>query len=157
MIKVTEYSFYNKWVQDMLWNYLNPSDIHWTCTKLDAMRQVQAQYDLKECYFIGSEEHNFLFRIVQRNPFVAEPHIMGDGTVLRSVTAEAYRIVFSKGVQRINVYTQYPKITRIMKRFGLQYVGTIPKSHLDRGSLVDVDLLTITKDEYERTRFARDS
>lgn len=151
MSDVQEYSFYDDWVQETLWKHIVPSDIHWACSKLEAMKQVQSMCDVGECYFIGDKEANFLLRIVVRNPFVIEPHIMGNGRRMREVITGAYPLVFAKGVKRINLYTQHISIARIMRKMGYSLVAVIPASHLHDGELVDVAVLTYTKEDYERT------
>lgn len=148
MTKIQEYSFNDSWVQDMLWKYLNPSDLHWTCNKLSAIKLVESAWNLGECFFLGCKASDFLVRICIRNPFMIEPHIMGNGLYIREGLRQAVPLVFSRGIQSIVLYTQYPAIARITEKMGFTKIGVIPRAHFQGGELLDCTVLSLTKDNY---------
>lgn len=149
---IQEMSFYDPWVQDMLWVHMSPQDIHYRMTRLQAMNYLEQTFNSGDMYYLGDPSKHVLIRVVVRNPFVVEPHIMGNGRRLREATLEAIPIGFAKGAESIINYTQYDQLRRIYERIGFTHVATIPKSHFQDGKPVDIHVLTLTKEAYERNQ-----
>lgn len=144
--------FDDPWVVAMLRQYLEPSDLHWSLDLDTAVAIVGHEVAAGNCYFLGNKDDHVLIRVVVRNPYVVEPHVMGNGRKFRNAIRDAVPIGFSLGADRINIYTQYPSISRIVSKFGFKTIAVIPQSHLHCRELVDIEVLTLTKDDYERTR-----
>ncbi len=137
------------WVHDMLRKYVNPQDLHWSFDLDEAVRNCLYQAQAGDSLFLGSKEDNFLFRLVVRNPFVLEPHVMGDGTKIRRMVRAGEPMVFEKGFHSIMQYTQYAQHVRIFKQLGYKHVATIPSCHLQDGLLYSVAVLCKDRREYD--------
>lgn len=132
-------------VQDFLWRYIEPEDIRYDYTRLDAVRYVQDQINAGAQWLIGDMEAGLVFRCVMRNPRLMEPHIMGNPARLRSLLPSALALVWARGVSRVMVWTQHAPIARIVARLGFTHEATLRRAHLRGGELLDLHVLTLEK------------
>lgn len=142
---IEEFSIDDNWMQEFLWQYLVPSDIRYDYNKLDAMAYVRTQVRNGDCVLVGSREHRVVFRCVSHNPKVLEPHIMGNGVYVRSVTKAAIPVAWELGYEKIVVWTQYQALAAAMINIGFSQDAVIPRYHLHNGDLVDTHVLSYTK------------
>lgn len=147
-MKIEEFDIDDPWLQDFLWQYLVPSDIRHDYTKLDALAFIRTRAKAGEMVFIGCKESRVVFRCVEHNPKVIEPHIMGNGLRVRSVTKGAIPVAWALGYERIVVWTQYKALAAAMTNIGFSEDAVIPRYHLHNGELLDLHVLSITKGDH---------
>ncbi len=133
------------WVQEFLWQHLEPTDIRHDYTKYDVVKYVHDCVINGDTVLAGNKEAGVMFRCVRRNPLVLEPHIMGNGMRMRSVTKAAIPMAWSLGYERIMVWTQYPQIAAAMLSVGFTQDASIPRCHLQNGQLMDLHVLSLEK------------
>lgn len=132
-------------VQDFLWHYLVPTDFRHDYTRLDAIKEVERQVYAGDCQLWGDMDANFMFRCMTRNPKVIEPHIMGDGMLIRTAFKEGLPIVWSLGYEKVVVWTNLESIAHIMARYGFR-CDRLPRMHMGPGGeLLDQFVLTLEK------------
>ena len=132
-------------VQDFLWHYLEPSDFRYDYTKLDAIKEVERQVYAGDCQLWGDMGANFMFRCTTRNPRVIEPHILGDGMLIRTAFKEGLPIAWSLGYEKVVVWTNLESIANIMARYGFR-CDRLPRMHMGpSGELLDQFVLTLEK------------
>lgn len=149
-VHLEEFDIDDPWLQDFLWQHLVPSDVRCDYTKLDAMAHIKAKAKVGEMVFIGCKQSGVVMRCVENNPKVIEPHVMGNGLRMRSVTKAAIPAAWNLGYERIVVWTQYKAIARAMLSLGFNQDAVIPQYHLHDGQLLDVYVLSLTKgDDHE--------
>lgn len=130
-------------VQTFLWEYLDPTDVRHDYTKLDAMKEIERQVYNGDCILFGDMAERFMFRVFVRNPRVCEPHIMGDGTKIRSGTEQGLQIAWAEGFEQVVVWTQHAKIARIMEHIGFTLRAHLPQMHMGlNGEMFDCYALT---------------
>lgn len=147
-MNIEEFDIDDNWLQEFLWQYLVPTDIRHDYTKLDAMAHIRSKAKAGETVFIGCKESRVVFRCVQHNPKVIEPHIMGNGLRVRSVTQAAIPVAWHLGYEKIVVWTQHQALARAMTSIGFNQDAIIPRYHLHNGDLLDLYVLSITKGEH---------
>jgi hypothetical protein len=134
-------------VQDFLWTYIEPTDFRHDYTRLDAIKEVERQVYDRTCQLWGDLDANFVFRCVVRNPKVIEPHIMGDGRVIRTAFSEGLPKVWSMGFEKVVIWTHLGSIARIMERFGFR-CDQLPRMHMGpSGELLDQYVLTMERQD----------
>lgn len=146
-IHLEEFDIKDPWLQEFLWTHLVASDVRSDFTKLDAMASIKAKALAGECVFIGCKNSNVVMRCMENNPKVIEPHIMGNGLRMRSVTRAAIPVAWDLGYERIVVWTQYEQIARAMRSVGFNQDAVIPQYHLHDGKLLDIYVLSLSKGE----------
>lgn len=144
-MNIEEIDINDPWLQEFLWQHLVPSDIRHDYTKLDAMAFIIARAKTGQTVFIGCKESGVVFRCVEHNPKVIEPHIMGNGLRVRSVTKAAIPVAWKLGYEKIVVWTQHRALASAMRNIGFTQDAVIPRYHLHNGDLLDVYILSITK------------
>jgi hypothetical protein len=144
---IQEFDHTDPWLQEFLWQHLVPGDIRHDYTKADALAHVMNLARIGETVFVGCKESGVVFRCVEHNPKIIEPHIMGNGIRVRSVTKGAIEVAWRLGYEKIVVWTHYPALARAMISIGFSEDAVIPRYHLHNGQLVDVHILSITKGE----------
>lgn len=144
-MKIEEFDINDNWLQEFLWQYLVPSDIRHDYNKLDALAHIRQRARTGETVFIGCKESRVVFRCEQHNPKILEPHIMGNGMRVRSVTQAAIPAAWRLGYEKIVVWTQHQALARAMTSIGFSQDAIIPRYHLDHGDLLDLYVLSITK------------
>lgn len=149
------YEYGDPWLQDLLWNNLNPTQVFQKegYSKYDMMKYFESLVNAG-CYtFFGSKKAGVVLRNYYPNPYVVEPHIVGNGIHIRTLLKVGVDYSFtSTKVTKINIYTHLPSINHICTRLGFSHEGTISKTYLEHGSLRDVFILGISKQDYELTR-----
>jgi hypothetical protein len=148
-MQIQEFDIDDLWLQEFLWQYLVPSDIRHDYNKLDAMAHIRNKAREGDTVFIGCRESRVVFRCVQHNPKVVEPHIMGNGLRVRSVTQAAIPVAWALGYEKIVVWTQYPALAKAMLSIGFAQDAVIPRYHLHQGELLDLHVLSITKGDHD--------
>lgn len=149
-MNVEQLSIDDPWVMEFLEQYLEPQDIRHDYTMADAIGFVRNQVGWGNCLLVGCKESRVMFRCMAANPKVLEPHIMGNGLRIRSVTKAAIPIAWSLGYEKIAVWTQHRALAAAMINIGFTHDATLPKYHLHDGDLLDLHILSITKgDQHE--------
>jgi hypothetical protein len=133
-------------VQAFLWQYLEPSDFRHDYTRLDAIKEVERSMYEGTTRLWGDLSANFMFRCVLRNPKVLEPHIMGDGMLIRSAMEQGLPIVWAMGVEKVAIWTQHERIARILQKCGFTSEATVRGLHMGPGGeLLDLYVMTMEK------------
>ena len=133
-------------VQDFLWAHLEPSDFRHDYTRLDAIKEVERQVYAGDCQLWGDLQSGLVFRCSVRNPKVLEPHIMGDGVLIRSGLQQGVVKAWQLGFEKVAIWTHHEKIARIVEKCGFTKVGNMPGLHMDKnGALADLYCLTMEK------------
>ena len=134
-------------VQQFMWEHIEPTDIRWDYTKLDAMKLLEIQVYDGTVQLWGDLDVGLVFKTVQRNPKVIEPHIMGNGLYFRSAMEQGVALAWKLGYEKVAIWTQYEKIVRIVAKCGFSLEARIPKIHQGpSGELLDLYVLTREKD-----------
>lgn len=147
-MNIEQFNIKDPWVQEFLWHHLTPADFRFDYTKLDAINTVYREVLAGDCMLVGCRESEVMFRCVSRNPKVLEPHIMGNGLRIRSVTRAAIPMAWDLGYERIIVWTQYAQIAGLMQSLGFKQDACVPKSHLQDEQLMDTYALSIEKGDW---------
>lgn len=145
---IEEFSIDDDWMQEFLWQYLVPSDIRFDYNKLDALAFIRTQARSGDCVFVGCRESRVVFRCVQANNKILEPHIMGNGMRVRSVTKAAIPVAWNLGYEKIVVWTQYQALAAAMVNIGFTKDAVIPRYHLHNGVLHDTIVLSLDKGQH---------
>ncbi len=139
-------SLRNQALQDFLWAHLDPSELRWDYSKLDAMAELTRQEQADECQFWGDLSAPFVFRAFLPNPKVLEPHVMGDGRFFREALRQGLPIAWDMGVEVVRVWTQHDQLARIAWKCGFSFEAKHRGMMLAAdGSLIDVISLTMTR------------
>lgn len=100
-------------------------------------------------WFFGSEAERFVYRVVQPNPYVIEPHYLGCMKKLRELQPVALKWLWENTtVKKINIYTTRKASVRIQQRFGYKLEGTITDTFLEDGKLLDLYVLGLSREAY---------
>ena len=133
-------------VQDFLWRFIEPADFRHDYTRLDAIKEVERQVYDGRCQLWGDLHAGLMFRCSLRNPKVLEPHIMGDGMLIRSGLQQGARIAWGMGIERLAIWTHHEQIARIVEKCGFKLTGRMPGLHMQpNGELADLYCLTMEK------------
>jgi hypothetical protein len=136
----------NPAVIEFLWQHLEPHDLRWDFTRLDAINDVTRSVMGGDAFLLGDLEVGVVFRVVARNPKVIEPHIMGDGTKIRSAADMAVDVAWSLGYEKIVIYTQHDVLSRILQKIGFTHHVKLPGIHMgEGGQMLDINILTMEK------------
>jgi hypothetical protein len=154
MSSITDLSIHDPWVQEFLWKYLNPTDIRYDYTKLDAIKYIQESCLSGDTKLIGNKDYGVVIRCVSPNPLVVEPHIMGNGLYFRKAVRDAIPYAWHWGASRIVVWTQYKAIYNILSKSGFRLDAVVPEYILQGNELIDIHVLSLDKDEYYSTVLA---
>jgi hypothetical protein len=130
-------------VQDFLWRHLVPTDIRHDYTLLDAIRFVADEVTAGRQWLVGDLDAGMVFRVVQVNPWVIEPHIMGRATALRTVFNESLPIARQMGVRKIMVWTQHAALGRVVERLGFVKEGNFSRMHPVGDKLIDLEVFSL--------------
>ena len=145
-MKLEPLNIRNQVVQNFLWNHLEPADFRHDYTKLDAIKEVETAIYDGNMELWGDMSVGFAFRVVMRNPKVVEPHIMGDGSKIRTARDLGVDYAWSRGFEKIVINTQHDKIKNILCRLGFSLVACLDKLHMESdGELVDIYILVMEK------------
>ena len=144
-MNIQEFDIADPWLQEFLWQHLVPGDIRHDYTKADALAHVVNLAKTGQCVFVGCKESGVVFRCVEHNPKILEPHIMGNGLRVRSVTKAAIPVAWNLGYEKIVVWTQHQALASAMRNIGFSEDAVIPRYHLHNGDLLDIHVLSITK------------
>lgn len=115
-------------VQELLWQHLNPTDIHPEYTKLDAITFIANQVHEGNQFLWGDEtamlrcEGNKFARTVQ-------PHVLGDGSKFRALLTEGCEYAKGKGWLQVYIWTSRGSIERMALKMGFESVGFLPNYH----------------------------
>lgn len=132
-------------VQEFLWNHIEPTDFRHDYTRLDAIKEIERQLYEGSCQLWGDLSLPFVFRCVIRNPKVIEPHIMGNGLVIRAAFHAGMPIVWGMGFEKVVIWTHLESVAGIMQRLGFSCT-TLPRMHMGpSGELLDQYVLTMEK------------
>lgn len=149
-MNVEQLDINDPWVLDFLEQYLEPQDIRHDYQLSDAIAYVREQVSWGNCLLVGCKESRVLFRCVAVNPKVLEPHIMGNGLRIRSVTKAAIPMAWSLGYEKIVVWTQHKALAAAMLNIGFTQDAVLPRYHLVNGELLDLNILSLSKgDQHE--------
>ena len=133
-------------VQQFLWEHLVPADFRHDYTKLDAIKEVERQVYAGNTQLWGNLREDIVFRCEVRNPRVIEPHIMGNGTKIRSALRVGVQKAWSLGFERVAIWTQHESIARIVEKCGFTRNAVLPRMHMDgEGKLLDLFVLTMER------------
>ncbi len=139
-------------VQAFLWQHLEPTDFRHDYTRLDAIKEVERQIYEGTTQLIGDLDAGVMFRVTTRNPKVCEPHIMGDGTKIRTALEQGVAMAWQLGFERVVIWTQYGAIARIVEKCGFHLEATLPAMHMDkRGELCALAVLTMERPQCATT------
>lgn len=144
-MNVEQLDINDEWVLDFLCQYLEPQDIRHDYDMADAIQYVRDQIAWGNCLLVGCKESRVVFRCMAANPKVLEPHIMGNGMRIRSVTKAAIPIAWSLGYEKIVVWTQHQALAAAMINIGFAHDATLPRYHLYNGELQDTHILSFSK------------
>lgn len=120
-------------VQAFLWQYLEPTDFRHDYTRLDAIKEVERQIYEGTTQLVGDLNAGLVFRVVARNPKVCEPHIMGDGTKIRSALDQGVLMAWEQGFEKVAVWVLDNRIARIVEHCGFTLTATLPAMHMGKG------------------------
>lgn len=135
-------------LQAFVWEHLDPIDIRWDYTQLDAIQEVARREAAGECEFWGDLSVPVVFRAEMANPKVLEPHVMGDGRFMRSALEQGVPIAWAMGVEVIRIWTQHEQIARIVERCGFAFEAEHRDMLMDAdGRLLTVYSLTLRRSE----------
>lgn len=133
-------------VQAFLWEHLVPADFRHDYTKLDAIKEVERQVYAGNTQLWGNLREDIVFRCEVRNPKVIEPHIMGNGTKIRSALRVGVQKAWALGFERVAIWTQHETIVRICQKCGFTLTAAMPRMHMNSdGQLLDLYVLTMEK------------
>lgn len=127
-------------VQELLWQHLNPSDIHPEYTKLDAITYIGNQIHEGNQFLYGDEtallrcEGNKFARTVQ-------PHILGDGRKFRALLTEGCAYAKERGWLQVFIWTSRGSIERMALKLGFETVGYLPNYHPTPEGLYTIAIL----------------
>jgi hypothetical protein len=144
-MNVEQLSIDDPWVTEFLEQYLEPQDIRHDYKMSDAMAFVREQVSWGNCLLVGCKQSRVVFRCMAANPKVLEPHIMGNGLRVRSVTKAAIPLAWSLGYEKIVVWTQHKALAAAMLNIGFTQDATLPRYHLHNDNLFDLHILSFTK------------
>lgn len=144
-MNVEQLDINDEWVLDFLCQYLEPQDIRHDYDLDDAIGFVRDQIGWGNCLLVGCKESRVVFRCMAANPKVLEPHIMGNGLRIRSVTKAAIPLAWSLGYEKIVVWTQHQALVSAMLNIGFTHDATLPRYHLYNGVLHDTHVLSFSK------------
>ena len=147
MMHIEQIDIRDPWLQEFLWQYVVPSDIRHDYTKLDAITYIRDRALTGDFIFVGCKESRVVFRCVRQNPRILEPHIMGNGLRVRSVTRAALPMAWQLGYDKVVVWTQYPALAAAMRNIGFSEDAVIPRYHLHNGELLDMHVLSVSKED----------
>jgi len=140
------------WIVKLLADLVDPEDIFQKpgYTQSDLLAYLTQLYRQGAAQFFGSKTAGILFRTYMPNPYVVEPHILGNGKYYIPLMRCGIDFLFkTTKVQKINIYTHLPSSRNIASRHGFTLEGTLTNSYLHRGSLVDVYILGLHKNDYQ--------
>lgn len=112
-------------VQEFVWAYLDPSQIRWNATKLDAMKEIEARLLAGTESLYGDMEKGVALRVHFPRPDVAMPHLLGDAAWFRSIVMVGSSALFSMGMKWVHVWTQDDRIARVVEAFGYRRVASL--------------------------------
>lgn len=144
-MNVEQLSIDDPWVIEFLEQYLEPQDIRHDYDLEDCIGYVRDQIGWGNCLLVGCKQSRVVFRCMAANPKVLEPHIMGNGLRIRSVTKAAIPIAWSLGYEKIVVWTQHKALAAAMLNIGFTKDAVLPRYHLVNGELLDTHILSFTK------------
>lgn len=115
-------------VQDLLWQHIDPTDIHPEYTKLDAILHIANQCHAGTMFLWGDE--TALLRC-EGNVYtgVVTPHILGDGKKFRSLLTEGCEYARQQGWSQVHIWTARGTIQKLAERMGFDYLGGLPAYH----------------------------
>jgi hypothetical protein len=136
-------------VQEFLWAHLNPRDIRFDYTKLDAMKFVTDQLLARRSSIYGDMERGIAVRVDFPNPFVACPHLMGNGLYVRGLLRTGLATIFAMGLRHVNILTQITSLSPILEGFGFSDTGVVPGIGFDdAGEPVAIHILSLSREKY---------
>ena len=100
-------------------------------------------------WYFGSQSEQFVYRIVQSNPYVVEPHYLGCMKKLRTLQPKALEWLFANtNTQKIEAYTHLKSSVRIQSRYGYKVEGHLKNSYYEDGKLHDMFVLALHREDY---------
>lgn len=150
-----DFNFYSlekdKWLQDLLKEKLNPTEVFQKegYTINDVIEYFIQNEKCGVLDFLGSPSQNFCFRLNYPNRKVLEPHIIGNVKYFRTFAQQSIDFMFVKnGIEKINVYTHIPSLTKIVSKFGFKEEGIITKTYIHEEKLKDIYVFGLNKEDY---------
>jgi hypothetical protein len=142
-VKLRELDARDPAVQRFLWGHFDPSVFRHDYSPLDGLNYIVNSCLTKDAMLVGDLDVGFVFYAEQRNPKVLEPHIIGNGLLLREAFRQGIGIATTLGYEQIVIWTQDERLVRMCQKFGFTLNGHIPKLHLHNGQLTGVHVLSM--------------
>lgn len=118
MVRFDYLEMKNPQVQKFLWDWIDPSQIAFGMTKLDAMKELEMRFKVRQEALYGDLERGIALRCQYPRPDVVMPHVLGNASWIRSVIQVGSGVLFGMGMKWIHVWTQDERIARIVQAFG---------------------------------------
>lgn len=132
-------------VQQFLWDFIVPSQLHPTYTKFDAIKFVYDEVVAGRQWLVGDMDARLVFRCQPINLHVLQPHIMGDPARLRTLLPSALDIAWSKGIRKVEVWTHLKAIADILKRMDWTSEAHFTDHFWDGEALHDIYVMGLKK------------
>lgn len=127
-------------VQELLWKFIEPTDIHPEYTKLDAIKFIEQQ-----CYdglqFLWGDETAMLRCEGNKFTGIVQPHVLGEGKKFRALLTEGCEYAKKLGWQQVYIWTSRGAIQRLAVKMGFEEVGILPAYHPSRYGNDDIAIL----------------
>lgn len=127
-------------VQELLWQFLEPTDIHPEYTKLDAITFIGNQIH-EGNQFLWGDETALLRCEGNRFTGVVTPHVMGDGRKFRALLTEGCAYAKERGWKQVYIWTTRGAIQRLALKMGFEEAGILPAYHPSRFGNDDIAIL----------------
>lgn len=142
-MKLRELDILDPAVQNFLWTHFDPTVFRHDYTPLAALNYMVSSCVNNDAKVVGDIEAGFVFYAEQRNPKVLEPHIIGNGLLLREAIRQGIDIAKALGYEVVVIWTQDERLVRMCQKFGFTLNGHIPRLHMHNGHLTGVYALSM--------------
>lgn len=136
-------------VQEFLWRFMNPKDIHYSYTKFDAMKHIMDQLLTRRQSLYGDMVRGIAVRVEYPMPHIAVPHILGNAAYVRGLCRIGIPTTFAMGMKYIQIVTRFEPLIKILTPFGFKVCGRLPEAVMNHeGEPTDAVILTLSKADF---------
>lgn len=139
------------WLRELILEKSHPDHFvgMYKLTQEQILQYLETMYERGLAWFLGSESERFVYRVAQLNPYVIEPHYIGNMRRLRTIQPLAMKWVFDNTqIQKINVFTSLRSSYHIQQKHGFKIEGELRKTFFEDGELKDLHILGLTREDF---------